>query len=131
MAISKKEILMNRDVQYKDDYTQEISNNIDKLLISLNKFREAYGKPMTVSSGWRPESVNKAIGGAKKSNHTVGLACDFVDKDGKLAEFALKMDQEGKLKEWGLWLENPTKTTGWIHLDIKDRGFRSTNVFNP
>lgn len=131
MAISKSEVLMGRDVQYKNDYTKEISDNIDKLLICLNKFREAYGKPMQVSSGWRPATVNAAIGGAKKSNHTVGLACDFQDKDGKLAEFALKMDKDGKLKEWGLWLENPKFTKGWIHLDIKDRGFRATNVFNP
>src|SRR5690242_17329386 len=110
--ISKSEILMKRDTQYPDDYTQEVSDNIDKLLIHLNKFREAYGKAMVVSSGFRPASVNKAIGGAAKSNHVMGLACDFVDKDGKLAEFALKMDKEGKLKEWGLWLENPVKTKG-------------------
>lgn len=131
MAISKSEVLMNRDKTHAKDYIPEVSSNIDKLLICLNKFREAYGKAMTVSSGWRPASINAAIGGAKKSNHTVGLACDFADKDGNLAKFALEMDKIGKLKEWGLWLENPEKTKNWIHLDIKDRGNRSSNVFNP
>lgn len=129
--ITKAEILMGRDVAFKKDYTEEISKNIDLLLIPLNKFREIYGKSMIVSSGWRPPTINAKIGGAKKSLHMLGLACDFVDKDGNLAKFLLKMDSEGKLKELGLWLENPEKTPGWVHLDIKDRGDRESNVFNP
>lgn len=129
--ITKAEILMNRDTQYPDDYTQEISNNIDRLLIALNKFREAYGIPLIVSSGWRPESINKKIGGAKKSNHMIGLACDFKDPNGEIDAFAKEMDKQGKLKEWGLWLENPVSTPGWCHLDIKNRGDRKSNIFNP
>ncbi len=122
---------MGRDVTYAKDYTEEISNNIDKLLIALNKFREAYGKPMIVSSGWRPESINKSVGGAKKSNHMVGLACDFKDPKGEIDAFAVEMDKAGKLKEWGLWLEHPDNSPGWIHLDIKDRGNRKSNIFKP
>lgn len=131
MNITKAEILMGRDKTYAVDYTQEISDNIDKLLPALNLFREAYGIAMVVSSGWRPESINKSVGGASKSNHMIGLACDFKDHDGKITEFALKMDQEGKLKEWGLWLENPKNTPGWCHLDVKNRGDRQSNMFNP
>lgn len=131
MSISKKELLMGRDKTHASEYTQEISDNLDKLLIPLNKFREAYGKPMITSSGWRPSAINKQIGGAAKSNHTRGMAADFVDKDGELAKFAKKMDEEGKLKEWGLWLENPNNTPGWLHLDIRDRGNRKSNIFNP
>ena len=86
---------------------------------------------MVVSSGWRPPSLNKKIGGASRSNHCLGLACDFKDSDGKLAQFALELDKQGKLKELGLWLENPEKTKGWVHLDIKSRGDRKSNVFNP
>lgn len=131
MSISKEEILMGRDKAYPKDYTEEISKNIDKLLIALNKFREAYGKAMIVTSGFRPPSLNKAIGGAKKSAHSTGMACDFRDHDGALAKFALEMDKQGKLKEWGLWLEDPAATKGWLHLDIRDRGDRKSNVFKP
>jgi uncharacterized protein YcbK (DUF882 family) len=129
--ISKAEILMGRDVEYAADYTEEISNNIDKLLVPLNQFRELYGKPMIVTSGWRPASVNAKVGGASHSNHCEGLACDFKDADGKLDEFAQELDKSGKLKELGLWLEKPEKTPGWMHLDIKDRGDRASNIFNP
>jgi uncharacterized protein YcbK (DUF882 family) len=131
MSILKSEILMNRDKLYPDDFTQEISDNIDKLLIPLNKFRELYGKSMVVSSGWRPASVNKTIGGAPKSNHVLGLACDFKDPEGLLDAFAMQLDASGELKKLGLWLENPKNTPGWIHLDIKDRGDRKSNIFNP
>lgn len=131
MGITKSEILMKRDEQFPDQYTQEISDNIDKLLICLAKFREAYGKPMKVTSGWRPEAINAKVGGSKKSAHMVGMACDFADSDKELAKFAKKMNEEGKLKEWGLWLENPDHTSGWVHLDIKDRKISGTRIFNP
>lgn len=115
MKIQKSEILMGRDKTHKDEYTEEISKNIDKLLIPLNKFRDAYGKPMSVSSGWRPPSINaKTKNAAKKSNHTMGLACDFQDKDGKLDAWCLK--NLNKLAELGLWLESPDNTIGWCHL---------------
>lgn len=122
---------MGRDKDFSEDYTSEISNNIDKLLIALNKFREAYGKPMVVSSGWRPATINASIGGAKSSNHMIGLACDFKDSDRALCKFAEECDKNGKLKEWGLWMEASSSTPTWLHLDIKDRGNRKSNIFKP
>ena len=131
--ISKNEVLMGRDQdsRYSAEFTQNISDNIDKLLIALNKFRQAYGKPMKVSSGWRPQSVNQSVGGAKASNHVVGLACDFNDPKGEIDTFAIECDKTGLLKLWGLWLEHPDSTIGWCHLDIKHRGDRDSNIFRP
>lgn len=115
MSITKLEILMGRDTQYAKDYTPEISANIDSLLIALNKFRAIYDKPMTVSSGWRPASLNaKVPGAAKKSNHIIGLACDFKDSDGALDAYCLA--NQDVLKECGLYLEHPDNTPGWCHL---------------
>lgn len=112
--ITKDEILMGRDKTHKNEYTQEVSDNIDKLLIPLNKFREIYGKPMTVSSGWRPPSLNATVkNAAKKSNHMLGLACDFVDSGGELDAFCMK--NLNVLEELGLYLEHPDATQGWSH----------------
>lgn len=117
MTISKKEILMGRDVEYPKDYTKEISDNVDKLLIALNKFRAIYGKPMTVTSGWRPPSVNASIANAaKRSNHMLGLACDFADADGSLDKYC--MENLNVLKDLGLYLEHPDATKGWCHLQV-------------
>ncbi len=115
MSITKNEVLMSRDIKYKDEYTKEISDNIDKLLIPLNKLREAYGKSMFVSSGWRPASLNATVANAaKKSNHTIGLACDFKDPNGELDKWC--MDNLKKLEEFGIWLESPDSTIGWCHV---------------
>lgn len=40
--------------------------------------REWYGKPIIVNSGYRCEALNKAIGGAKSSQHMLGEAADIT-----------------------------------------------------
>lgn len=129
MSITKQELLMGRDVSHKDEYSEEISANLDKLLIPLNKFREKYGKSMIVASGWRPPSINaKVKGAAPKSNHMLGLACDFKDADGTLDKFC--MENLSLLEELGLYLEHPDSTPGWTHLQCVPP--RSGNrVFKP
>src|ERR1035437_3414865 len=90
MLITKSELLMGRDLQYPMDYTQGISDNLDRLLIPLNNIRNAYGKPMTVDSGWRPPSINASTpGAALHSNHMLGLAADISDPDGELMNWVL------------------------------------------
>lgn len=110
--ITREEVLMGRDKEYP--LTPEIENNLNKLLIALNKFRHIYGKPMKVSSGYRPAAINAKVGGAKKSNHMLCLACDFVDTDGKLDKFCI--NNLHVLEECGLYLEDPKYTKGWCHL---------------
>lgn len=127
MAISKAEILMGRDVKYPLD--QEQLDNLNKLLVAVNKFRTYYGKPMTVSSGYRPAEINaKVKGAAKKSNHMKCLAVDFRDSDGAIDKFC--MDNLHILEDCGLYLEHPEATPGWCHLQCVPP--RSGNrVFKP
>jgi hypothetical protein len=124
--ISKAEYLMGRDKDAPLDEFQE--KNLIKLLEALNQFRAIYGKPMIVSSGYRPAAINAKIGGAKASNHMICLACDFRDLDGELAKYCL--DNLNVLVDCGLYMENPEKTKGWVHLQIKRPG-SGNRVFNP
>lgn len=48
---------------------------VDKVLDPL---REAWGKPITVNSGYRCPALNKAVGGAKGSHHMTGMAADVT-----------------------------------------------------
>lgn len=43
----------------------------------LDPLREWYGKPINVNSGFRNEVVNKAVGGARYSQHRKGEAADI------------------------------------------------------
>ena len=47
------------------------------LLDALEAFRAIAGKPVIVTSGYRCPEHNKAVGGAKNSQHTQGLAADI------------------------------------------------------
>ena len=44
----------------------------------LDKVREMWGKPIGVNSGYRSAELNKAVGGAKNSQHLRGEAADIT-----------------------------------------------------
>lgn len=111
---------MGRDAEYP--LTPELEANLTKLHKALNELRNIYGKPMIVSSGYRPGKYNVAAGGAKNSSHLICKACDFRDPDGTLDKWCT--ENQDTLEELGLWQEDPTKTPGWCHLDITARAAR-------
>lgn len=122
--LTAKEVLMQRDAQYPLDYT--LMQNLARLLAAMNYIRYKYGKPMVVSSGYRPGIYNKQAGGASNSAHMTCEAVDIQDRDGKLAVWVLaNLDI---MEEAGLWIEDPHHTEGWVHFDIRPRKNR---VFIP
>ena len=56
----------------------EQAGNIQRLIAEvLDPLREAYGKPIVVTSGYRCPALNKAVGGSKTSDHMKGCAADI------------------------------------------------------
>lgn len=56
----------------------EIKKNLKALVDNiLDPLREAYGKPITVTSGYRCPKLNTAVKGAKNSQHVTGQAADI------------------------------------------------------
>ena len=51
------------------------------MIADLEDLRAMVGLPLLVSSGYRCEAHNIAIGGAKNSSHTNGRAADLVCSD--------------------------------------------------
>jgi len=118
--ITREEILMGRDIQYP--LTPELEANLTKLLKAVNVVRKAYGKPMIVTSGYRPAHFNADAKGAKRSAHMVCMAVDFRDSNGELDKWC--EDNQDLLESLGLWQEHPDATKGWCHLDIAERPIR-------
>lgn len=115
--ISKSELLKGRDLQYPNDYTQEVSDNLDKLLEAMNQVRSAWGNPMVVDSGWRPPAVNAATSGAaKKSKHMSGLAVDILDPDEKLWKWVL--ENLSLMQQLGLYFEDKRWSPTWVHFQL-------------
>lgn len=56
---------------------QEEQNLIALVDNILDPLREAYGKPIIVTSGFRCERLNKLVNGSKTSQHRFGQAADI------------------------------------------------------
>lgn len=116
--ISRAEILKGREGEYPLD--AQLEHNLARLLVAVNKLRAEYGRPITVTSGYRPGRFNTAAGGAKRSAHLRCLAIDLADPKGELAKWALERLPD--LQKWGLLgVEDPSRTPGWLHLDLIQR----------
>lgn len=58
--------------------SQNVKDNLTKLIDNiLDPLRELYGKPIVVNSGYRCPKLNKAVGGARNSQHLIGQASDI------------------------------------------------------
>lgn len=83
----------------------------------LEPAREEYGKAMIISSGYRCQQLNNAVGGAKNSQHMTGCACDIVCSEPRRLFEIFK--QQGNFDQL-LW-EHAGKTQ-WLHVSYKPHG---------
>lgn len=100
---------------------EDTLSNLEDLAKSLSIVREAYGKPMIITSGLRSvEDQRRIYKNAQKipmgSMHLRGGAADVSDRDGSLAAFCAA--NVPLLERARLWLEDPTYTRGWVHFQI-------------
>ncbi len=89
--------------------------------------REHFGVPLTISSFFRCEALNTAVGGSKTSQHCKGEAID-IDADGSSitnkqvfdwAKANLKFDQ--LINEYPDENNNPS----WVHISFSKHGNRN------
>ena len=103
--------------------TFAIVAHLDELVESiLDPLRAAYGKPITVTSGYRCNSLNKAVGGADTSAHKIGYAADVVAENfTEFRQFAVSWFQATKPKFDQLLLEKDSSGKEWIHIGLYNR----------
>lgn len=80
------------------DGSDKILIDVDFVHNKLQAIRDHFGAPVTVNSGYRTESYNKKVGGAKKSHHMKGQAFDIVVKGhtpAEVARYAQSLDVKG------------------------------------
>lgn len=91
----------------------------------LEPARKAYGKPIHVTSGYRSERLNKAVGGKPNSQHLRGQAADLVCDD--LDELYDIIKEHGNYDQ--LLLESNGKSR-WVHVSFNPDGNRGLNNKN-
>jgi hypothetical protein len=80
---SLQELLLTSNRKFDNEQYNppaEIIENLRALCVNvLQPLRDALGTPVNLNSGYRCPSLNRAIGGAKNSQHMSGQAADIVD----------------------------------------------------
>jgi len=109
--------------------TPEIRVKLNTLISALDKIREQYGKPITVTSGYRCPELNRAVGGAlnpdgtPKSQHCKGEAADLIGENKaetkKIFEIAKKLGNYDQLL-----FETNKGGSVWVHISYKATGNR-------
>jgi uncharacterized protein YcbK (DUF882 family) len=86
----------------------------------LDPVREIYGKPITVTSGYRSPAVNRKVGGAINSHHVRGMAADIngVGDDPKENRKIYDIIRTSGIKFTQLINEYPDKdgNPNWVHV---------------
>ena len=85
-------------------------------------------EPIIINSGYRSEAVNKAVGGAKESNHLSGCAVDIhclgIEQAIRYAAILLDI-ADGKKQEFDeLLIERSPKGTYWLHFAVRPKDNR-------
>lgn len=58
--------------------TSGIHLRLERLAETMDEVRELLGHPVIITSGYRSEALNRAVGGVMTSDHIKGLAADFI-----------------------------------------------------
>lgn len=91
--------------------------------ILLDPLREAWGGPLTVSSGYRCTELNRAVGGSETSAHTAGWAADLVPEDRERTEEFVKWAID-RITAAGLafdqLIDERSGGIRWLHVGIRN-----------
>lgn len=100
----------------------EIVDHIEELIAKiLEPLREAYGKPITISSGYRCPKLNQAVGGVATSAHKVGYAADIKVKDiENLFNFVTEWVKANGIMFDQIFIETKGSSK-WLHVGFKNQ----------
>lgn len=87
-----------------------------KLVDLLQTIRDHFGKPVTITSGYRCSTHNSTVSKANNSYHTKGQACDFTVSGVTPREVAKYAESMG-IKGIGLYETN--KDGHFVHIDTR------------
>lgn len=102
--------------------TFEIIDHLEELITKiLEPLREAYGKPLTISSGYRCPKLNQAVGGVATSAHKVGYAADIKVKDiDGLFNFVTEWVKAKGIMFDQIFIETKGSSK-WLHVGFKNQ----------
>lgn len=107
----------------------EIIEHLLELGLFLDDLREAWGSGIIVSSGFRIEALNKAVGGSETSVHKLGYAADIVPANGKYEAFVRFLKEWLKDRDFDQCIEEKKGKTRWIHIGLYNNKHQQRKMF--
>lgn len=100
--------------------SSEYVANAIKVARTWGPVREKFGSPISITSGYRPPAVNRAVGGARNSQHLYFRAIDMIPMNGDFRKLwdVLKASQFSGLGDAVFMGKNK----GFFHADIRPGG---------
>ena len=105
--------------------TSDVRENLTRLIDRvLDPIREAWGGPVTVTSGFRAQLLNKAVGGVATSQHLSGEAADITvgsqADNRRLFELVVSLQKEGKIAfDQLIWEKGSATGPQWLHVSYR------------
>ena len=103
---------------------ESVKRNLNLLVDNiLDPLREAWGEPIIVTSGYRCGRLNKAVGGAAKSQHMYGQAADIRTVSDKPSDNKKLFDLIRELKlPYDQLIDE--YNYNWVHVSYSSRNRR-------
>ena len=109
--------------------TPEIIENLKVVAAQVQKVRDHFGKPLIISSGYRSEKLNSAIGGARNSQHTKGEAIDIQSTNGYTNADIFNYIKNNLDFDQLIWEYGTRKEPKWVHISYKKAGNRKQILY--
>ena len=108
----------------------DLMPNIKLTVSQLELVRQALGKPIIITSGYRCPALNARVGGVATSAHTKGLAVDFHSSFGTPKEICHRLIDAGVefdklIQEHNQWVHigfSPSKNRQIVLTAVKNGG---------
>jgi hypothetical protein len=95
-----------------------VRGNLIRTASVLQQIRTHFNKPISITSGYRPQKYNELIGGAAFSSHRTGRAVDFIVHGMHCDN--VRAELEKKLIDLDIRMEKKPGSN-WVHIDLDVR----------
>lgn len=106
--------------------------HMEELCVNLlQPIRDAYGKPIKVTSGFRCYKLNRAVGGSPTSVHTRGWAVDIKPASGTYKDFeifVIDFLMEHPEIKYDQVIRETSGSSKWLHLGYKNNAGRQRKM---